>query len=415
MRRRTKALCAAGLISGGILCGRVARADKPASATELKPSLRIPVAPLGYLPPGAFYSTYRLSSAAMGFFDDDRLLFTFQVSGLMKRLPGDQGEDQQIRAVVLNAHTGRMLKQTQWRLRDRDPYLWPFVKGQFLLRIENTLYLLGPSLELQPYLRTPETLRLVEISPQRRWMVVEYDSPSKAHRGPSLESGSGTTMPVKVAFLRVGFKKPLAQSEMNQPGGLPLMGDGLMDVAEGKGLTSWVIREMPFAAAPQLVGSVHSFCRPEVQPLSETVALVTWCSQANNDRPVFAVNLAGKELWQDTWQQKYVWPYFDFAENGSRFAYESVEINVPMSIVTSTLDQDEIVGQMVGVYDTESGKPVLVRDVSPVLTAGQNVALSPDGRRFAVLRHGAIEIYDLPPLPTAKPALGRVPEEKQSK
>jgi hypothetical protein len=53
---------------------------------------------------------------------------------------------------------------------------------------------------------------------------------------------------------------------------------------------------------------------------------------------------------------------------------------------------------MVGVYDTESGKLVLVKDVSPVLTAGQNVALSPDGTRFAVLRNGAIEVYDLPPV-----------------
>jgi hypothetical protein len=61
---------------------------------------------------------------------------------------------------------------------------------------------------------------------------------------------------------------------------------------------------------------------------------------------------------------------------------------------------------LAGVYDTESGKLVLVKDASPVLTAGQNVALSPDGKRFAVLRNGAIEVYDLPPVtpaPTRKP------------
>jgi hypothetical protein len=41
--------------------------------------------------------------------------------------------------------------------------------------------------------------------------------------------------------------------------------------------------------------------------------------------------------------------------------------------------------------------------VSPILTAGQNVALSPDGTRFAVLRNGAIEIYDLPPVAAPQP------------
>jgi hypothetical protein len=413
--RRTGALFAAGLMATTLLSGLAAGAEKPASPAELKPSLRIPVAPLGYLPPGAFYITYRLSSAAMGFFDDDHLLFTFQVTGLIKRLPGDQGEDQEIRAIVLDARTGQVLKQTQWRLRDRGPYLWPFVDGQFLLRIENTLYRLGPSLQLTPWLQTPQTLRLLEISPQRKWMVVEYDDPAKAHSGPSLEGGTGTQMPVKVAIMPAGSRKPVAESEMNQPGDLPLIGGGLMDVAEGKGVGSWLMRTVPFAGAPQLVGSVHSFCRPQVQPLNESVALVAWCSQADNDRPVFAVNLAGRELWQDTWQQKYVWPWFGFAENGSRFAYESVEINVPMAIVGSTLDLDEIAGQMVGVYDTETGKLVLVRDASPVLTAGQNVALSPDGRRFAVLRHGAIEIYDLPPVSTPQPASPGAPEKDQQK
>jgi hypothetical protein len=411
MRRRVGEIFGCGLIAAAILCGTAARAVKPSHTPGPQPTLRIPVAPLGYLPPGAFYTNYRLSSAAMGFFDDDRLLFTFHVASLMKRLPGDHDVDQEIRAVVLDAHTGRVLNQTQWRLHDRDPYLWPFVDGKFLLRIKSTLYLVGPSLHLQPYLETPQTLRFVEISPQRKWMVVEFDDPAKAHKGPSLESGTGTRMPVKVAILPAGSKKPLAASELNQAAGLPLTGDGVMDVAEGQGIASWLIRDDPFSGAQRLVGSVHSFCRPQTQPLSDTVALVSWCSRSDDAHHVFAVNLAGKELWHDTWLQKYVWPYFDFAQDGSRFAYETVEINVPMSIVGSTLDSDQIVGQMVGVFDTQTGTPVLVRDTSPVLTAGQNAVLSPDGLRFAVLRRGAIEIYDLPPV--APPAPGTVKKVKK--
>lgn len=415
MRQRAAALFAAGLMTTALLCPKPARAEKPSTTPDRKPSLRIPVAPLGYLPPGAFYITYRLSSAAMGFFDNDRLLFTFQVPGLLKRLPGDPGGDQEIRAVVLDAHSGKVLQQTQWRLRDRGPYLWPFADGHFLLRIENTLYLLGPSLELTPWLRAPGTLRLVQVSPQRKWVVVEYDDPAKAHNGPSLEGDTGTQMPVKAVIVPVGSKKPVAATDLDQPGDLPLMGDGLMGVLEGNEVASWVLRDVPFSGAPQVVGPVHSFCRPHVQPLSDTAALVTWCSQQEADRPVFAVNLAGKELWRDTWQQKYVWPYFDFAENGSRFAYESVETNGSMSVVGSTLDLDEIVGQMVGVYDTETGKLVLVKDASPHITAGQNVALSPDGSRFAVLRDGAIEIYDLPPVSTPAPAQAKAPEKKREK
>ena len=36
---------------------------------------------------------------------------------------------------------------------------------------------------------------------------------------------------------------------------------------------------------------------------------------------------------------------------------------------------------------------------SPVLTAGQNFALSDDGERLAVLHDGAIEIYKVPAAP----------------
>ena len=46
---------------------------------------------------------------------------------------------------------------------------------------------------------------------------------------------------------------------------------------------------------------------------------------------------------------------------------------------------------------------MLVRDASPVLTAGQNVALSPDGKRFAIVRNGAVEVYDLPPVSLPAP------------
>jgi hypothetical protein len=41
------------------------------------------------------------------------------------------------------------------------------------------------------------------------------------------------------------------------------------------------------------------------------------------------------------------------------------------------------------------------------LSAGQNFALSADGRRFAILRNGAIEVYDLPPVEAAAPRTGK--------
>lgn len=407
---RATAAAMAVLAATVVLCPALARAEKKtapkaAAQTEPQPVLRIPVAPLGYLPPGAFYTTYRRSSAALGFFDDDRLIFAFPVNTLMQRTPGDDSsDDHEIRAVALDARTGQVLQQTDWRMTDYERYLWPFTEGRFLLRLGDSLYVLDSSLKLEPWMRAPAPIREVQVSPQRRWMLVEFDNPAGAHIGPTLGDSATEETPVKLAFLPVGSRTVKAMSELPDPGMLPLMDGGLLGVKEGKQAGSWVLNETPLGGDPQFVGSVSSFCHPKVQPLSESVALVAWCPQDGYGQPVFAVNLAGKQLWQDMWQSKYVWPYFDYAADGSRFVYESVEINVPMSIVGDTLDQDEIVRQLAGVYDTESGKLVMVKDANPVVTAGQNVALSADGSRFAILRDGAIEIYDLPAASPPAPA-----------
>ena len=58
---------------------------------------------------------------------------------------------------------------------------------------------------------------------------------------------------------------------------------------------------------------------------------------------------------------------------------------------------------IVGVFDTTTGKLVLVRNAHPMVSAGQNFALSANGRRFAILRNQAIEIYNLPANSNAPP------------
>lgn len=389
---------AAGLASAALfaLC---CHGEHPPAAPELKPAARIEVAPLGYSAPSGFYLTYRLTSASLGFFDNDHLLFTFRVGGLLKRLPGDPGDDddQQIRAVVLDIGSGKVVQRAEWRMHDRSQYVWPFTDQKFLVRIRDSLYLTDQSLVLTPYLTFDHELRSVQVSPDRRMLVVETLDPAKL----SSESASSETLsppePVDVAVVPTGSTKAVMTSWSRRAVVLPVMGDGLMEVLEGRQMGSWAIRNVPFQGSPAILAELKSSCQPSVQPVSASVALVLGCFQNSDDRPVDAISVKGKDLWRDRWGNRYVWGWFDYAANGSRFAYESVLVNHAVSVF-DVLDTTDVAAQMVGVYDTETGKPVLVKDASPVLTAGQNVALSPDGMRFAVLRAGAIEVYDLPPV-----------------
>jgi len=51
---------------------------------------------------------------------------------------------------------------------------------------------------------------------------------------------------------------------------------------------------------------------------------------------------------------------------------------------------------LVRVFDAANGREALAAPATPPLDAGGNVAISPSGRRVAVLNAGAIQIFDLP-------------------
>jgi hypothetical protein len=87
--------------------------------------------------------------------------------------------------------------------------------------------------------------------------------------------------------------------------------------------------------------------------------------------------------------------------DGLRLAREALAVGRAVS-ARAPLDRDEIKGQLVQVLDAADGKVALETTASPILDAGGNVAISPSGRRVAVLNAGAIQVFELPappPLP----------------
>ncbi|MGB7136710.1 MAG: hypothetical protein WBD46_15575 [Acidobacteriaceae bacterium] len=419
-RSRAAGVVALAGLMAAAACSGQRKPAPPAAPPDLQPAVRIEVAPLGYLPPSSFYLTYRMSSATLGFLDNDRVLFTFRVAGLLKRTPLDRpdDDDQEIRAVVLDLTTGKVVNQTEWRMYDRGAYLWPYPDGKFLVRVRDSLYLTDASLRLQPYLTFNNGLREVEISPDRSLTVLETNLPDKPGTErpagpPSLSySMSEGEKPVKILIVPSGSKQAVAVSDAQRTVMMGLMPDGIVGTLEGRKQASWVMQEVPFHGEPKLVAEMQSTCRPTAQPLSARVVLMTGCFGDGDDHPVLALSTDGRELWRDRWLNRYIWGWFDYAENGSRFVYESVAVNHTISAFEPLYPED-VTAQLAGVYDTETGKLVLVRNASPVLTAGQNVALSPDGTRFAILRQGAVEVYDLPPVSVAAPK--PVPVAKRQK
>ncbi|WP_446744620.1 hypothetical protein [Silvibacterium acidisoli] len=390
---------------------------------EKPPVARIAVEPLGFFPPSRALLSYRLSMATLNFIDEDKLLFTFREHALLKRIPGDNDDDpdQSIKAVVLDIATGKVLNETQWRMHDRQHYLWSLRGGKFMVRQRNSLYLTDEKLELRPYLDFQSPLRAVEVSPNRMLMVIETEKRVPAaqqsgdgatHKAPSLLSDDGSASPpevkrIQVMLLHPGENRAIGGSESRQVLELPMVDNGILSLISGNGPDRWMIRRFPLpesvdkplegdAGNPQTMVEFRSTCQPDVNSLSGEVVMTVGCAPGfGDDHAVTAYTTSGTQLWQDRWLERYIWPTFDYAENGTRFVYSSLEMNRKVGSMDS-FGQEDVAAQVVGVFNTGTGKLEMVRDASPVMSAGQNYAISADGRRFAILREGTIEIYDLP-------------------
>jgi hypothetical protein len=273
------------------------------------------------------------------------------------------------------------------------------------------LYLTDQRLELRPYMRFDTQLQSIDVSPDHKLMAVEFE---KYDRRPAADEGDRGGLPAmtearrpstQIVILRPRDQTVVARSETHHSIEVPLLKDGLVETLEGPRPDQWVVQNKPFSGEPAVLGQIKSACTPTVEPLSDSVVMTMGCFGGTSDHTVtvFSVQGKGTVLWQNRWQGRYIWPTFEFAENGTRFAYGSLQLNHTLGSL-DPFGYEDVVGQVVGVFDTETGKVELVKTASPVLSAGHNYALTADGSRFAILREGAVEVYDLPPAVATPPA-----------
>ena len=413
-RRRAGRAWPTWLIGGLICCFSASGAEPGGSSARrlqapppIPASFHIPVEPLGYRPPSRFYLAYRVPSATLDFVDDTHLLFTFHQAALMHReeKDPDQDEDQTIAALLLELPSGQVVERTTWRLHDKGRYLWALGHGRFLERERNTLYLLEHGADREflskrtPYLKPEGDLVSVQFSPDRSRMVVEYRDASEEAadaRQPTLgDVPRRRAHKVQLLVIDTAGAKVEKTSKIPQAIALALIGPGYLELQQAKG-RQWKISLTPLGEESRLVTEVTSTCQPSLQALSQNAFMAQLCLPNTTDHLMQAYDLGGKKLWEQQWEGRYVWGSFEYALNGSRFAYESVQLDHAIATL-DPVDENSITGQPIGVFDVADGALRLVSGAEPILGAGQNYALSADGERFAVLRNGAIEVYKLPP------------------
>jgi hypothetical protein len=375
------------------------------------PEERILVGPLGYQPPGPLYMLSGRPFSSLDFVDADHLLFTFHQPRLLRREgnPGESDDGQMIHAVVLDLPDGTVSASAEWRMRDRSRYLWPVGDGKFLVRQRNTYSLTDASLKLHKYVDVATPVLETEVSPDGRILVIEHqyerhtaDQHSKLAAQAAQYGEPPPAEDTQITLLDVASRDVLAALRTPSPITVPITSTGYVGVARDKG-DDFVVRFIPFQGKVLPLGKVASTCTPRENFLSQKALIIESCGPKSPDIFLDAWSTDGKKLWSGHREGHLVWPTFAFSRMGNRFAVSLLRVSHVIDLADSLIDED-VREQVVQVFDTETGALLMTTTASPILTAGQNFALSADGDRLAVLRDGAIEIDKvLPSPPVATP------------
>lgn len=385
--------------------------DKP----TLPPAFTIPIGTLGFTAPSSNYLGARNTMASLDFLDENRLLFTFRIPGLMHRDPsnGDDGAERQIRAVVLSLPKGTVEAEATWTVHDRVRYLWPLNNGHFLLRDRDSLLEGDDTLTLKPYLEFPGPVLWVELDPEQHFLVTNSDEPVKDAKAggaadpttaspavTSDEDAETATAPnLVIRILRHDSGEAMLVSRVRTAVHVPINSIGYLENLRGRGM-EWTLSFRYFTGGSKMLGEVESNCEPDDVFLSEQEILSTTCGPSGESSLV-AMSTAGKTLWETGAPPAEVWPQMVVAANGSRLAWETLDTTHPV-YAYAPMDPADVKEQSVTVFDAANGDIALVSPVSPVLDAGGNVAVSPSGRRVALLNAGSIEVFDLPAPPPVR-------------
>jgi hypothetical protein len=398
--------------------------------------------PIGFQALQQEFLTAGSSMLTVDFADKDHLLVTFTLHRLMKREvdPPPDDDDRMIGAYLVELPTGKVLARTEWRAHDRAQYLWTLGQGRFLLRIRDELSVIAPmrvakgedALEARPFLQMGRRIDAVTVSADGDLLTVETTKP-----GVVLDADDKNAGPVLISFYRLkGGDGPglMATSagtvEAQMALRLPMTGSGLLDVLEG-GRDQWMFNFDLHAGGVKELAEFDTTCVPRATFVGKGEFVAFGCRGGADKQDIAGFNLKGDAMWQQNFFDTHLFPTFAFAPEAGRFALGRAVVN---GAVTSDNLMNEVNSQEVRVYQSYSGQMLLRTTCTPVVRAGQNFAISPDGLKLAVVqetmvRHAAtqddpaytdketaVEVYALPALTekdrkAEKEAEGMAPED----
>ena len=390
----------------------------PAQPTA-QPAFTISLASLEFTVPGNSYLLRKESLVSLDFLDEDRLLFTFHMaSGLMSRGDDNSAEPtpQQIRALVLALPSGHIESRDTWTVPDRSRYLWMLNDGQFLLRVSEGLDQGDSQLKMKSSLRLPGKLLWIQMDPGKQFLMAnslvnatdvqgEGESSTVAEETPSPKTDgqkTGEVLVVRTIKRETGEVTHVSQVPWtHQTNDWPMNAEGYVERLQQKN-GQWTLKFNSNSGKTSLMAGVESKCSQQFSFVSDNQLLVTTCDPEGGFS-LKGVTTQGTLQWKQKLAWNIMWPLVVVGSDGSRFARSTLVLKRTINHYQKQLvGVSDLQGQMVRVFDASDGKIVLEAPLTPIFDNGGNVAISPSGKRVAIVNGGAIQVFQLP-APAAAP------------
>ena len=425
--RWLRVLCVFSLLGLLTIAGRLQ--GFPAGPRTSGPELKIPLEPIGFLPPAARMLAGGGPLFTLNYVDDTHLLFTYYTRGLLPRLLDATPDDSDglVAGVLLELPSGKVLARTQWRMRDRDQYLWSIGHGRFLVRIRSRLVLLNPmgnlgsgdAFEEEPFGTFARQIGFITTSPGGDLLIVETVPPPKPRLiggAASAAALAATQSPkpkpepakpdVQVFFFRMVLDKKPGQPEVLQRRSagvvaalnlisVPANAEGFLStIQESRGVYLFDFHTHDGKNAE--LSPYETTCAPHPFFVSRSEFIAFGCH--GTDKPqIGGFNLKGEHAWIEVLSNDHLSPLIVSAPAAGRFALSR------MTFQGGLIDPQNVIppasaAQEITVRQNHDGRMLLKIMADPVQRPAQNFDLSPDGLSLAVLRTGNIEIYRLPAL-----------------
>jgi VWFA-related protein len=334
---------------------------------------------------------------ALNFFDEDRLLLTFESPDIVRRQRNcpPTHDDRIVHAAVVDVKSGEVFHKADWYLHDRRQYLWPLASGKMLLRRGDSLLELGQDLSEKTVLDHGGLL-WADATPDGRQIVVGLAS---EHSVGDKNTGGDKSHSLKyeVRFLDADSHAVLTTIPLERPIPLRQTSTGYADVLLKNGWT-WMVRFGGPGQARRPITRVHSSCIPDVQVSGEKTLLIGRCTTAQDRYVMSSFSTDGQFLWRHRWLEMLNTPLITRSATGGRFALATVDVSKESNPNPADGEEGsrEVRRHKVEVFDAATGTSVLSLATEPAVSVGGNLALSPEGLTLAVLRDAHVELYNLP-------------------